>query len=730
MSANLPPYIGPRPFERKDQERFFGRDREASELLSRVIAHPVVLLYAQSGAGKTSLINARLIPSLEREGFRVFPAARVRGQIPQGIAPTKRVNPYVFNVLMSWAEEKSEPRRLSDLTIDEFLCEPKRPNGAAEQHRPSVVVFDQFEELFTFYPERWQERHEFFGQICRALENDRMLRVVFVMREDYIAELDPYVADLPGNLRTRFRLEQLREEAALAAVKEPLRNTDLSFADGIAERLVNNLLKIQVKTTGGSTLERVGEFVEPVQLQVVCQTLWAKMRASGARVINEEHIKAFGDVDEALSSFYERCLQQTVQLIGVNEGQLRRWFEHTLITPVGTRGTVFRGLEQTGDIPNAAVDALEEQHLIRVDLRGGARWYELTHDRLIGPIKTSNQNWLLEHSAAEETRKWLEERAKAWLEHGRGRDGLLDEGELLRAKQFLDSPDAADVGYSDTMFALIQASRATVEEEAHERDRLFAQEQQRRVEAERLHLEEQRRATERERAARRFRWLTAALALACLVALGGASYAWRTRRIAEANAQKAEANAREAEAARKKAEEMLEQLQAAKQAALAQTALAATRAEEAATAQKIQELMSEAEMEMQNGGYGGAAENYKVIAEFYRQQNNKTGEGLALMKRGEAFQKLDNKPKAEQLYLQALNVRRSIQGPVQQDTATIHDHLAQLYADWGKTPLAITHEQEAVRIWTKTLGANSATTVSAGQRLQEFRTRAMSERGN
>ena len=81
------PYPGPRPFERGEHNLFFGRDREVADLLSLMIAHREVLLYAQSGAGKTSLLNAGVMPSLIQEGFEVLPVARVRGLIPEGIDP-------------------------------------------------------------------------------------------------------------------------------------------------------------------------------------------------------------------------------------------------------------------------------------------------------------------------------------------------------------------------------------------------------------------------------------------------------------------------------------------------------------------------------------------------------------------------------------------------------------------------------------------------------------------
>ncbi|MCH7748851.1 MAG: ATP-binding protein, partial [Acidobacteria bacterium] len=54
------PYIGPLPFGREDADLFFGRVREVDDLVSLTFAHRAVLLYAESGAGKSSLINAGL----------------------------------------------------------------------------------------------------------------------------------------------------------------------------------------------------------------------------------------------------------------------------------------------------------------------------------------------------------------------------------------------------------------------------------------------------------------------------------------------------------------------------------------------------------------------------------------------------------------------------------------------------------------------------------------------
>src|SRR2546423_102368 len=274
MATEFQPYVGPRPFERTaaDQQRFFGRDREARELLSRVIAHSAVLFYSQSGAGKTSLLNAKLIPMLERASFEVLQTARVRDVAHEDALLQQIRNIYVFNALRSWDEGQTAPALLASLSIPEFLAAGQRPAAAEEDGTPRVVIFDQFEELFTAYQERLGDREEVFRQIGGALEADRLVRVVFAMREEYIAELDPYLPLLPEKLRTRFRLERLSEEDALLAVTEPLKGTEYSFAAGVAEQLVGNLTLVPVETATGITRVR-GESVEPVQLQVVCQTL-------------------------------------------------------------------------------------------------------------------------------------------------------------------------------------------------------------------------------------------------------------------------------------------------------------------------------------------------------------------------------------------------------------------------------------------------------------------------
>jgi hypothetical protein len=463
--ANKPePYVGPRPFNRQEEAKFFGRENEASELLSLIIAHPVVLLYSESGAGKTSLLNAMVAPMLGGRNSRVFGPARVGGALPQWIKYTDVKNIYTFNAILSMQGELLNSQSVWGMSFADFM---KTQEVATKQRQYSrrVVVFDQFEELFSTHHERWKDREFFFNNVCDALEQDSSLRVVFVIREEYIAQMDSFAPLLPERLRTRFRLERLREEAALLAVTMPLKDTGYSFATGAAEKLVRDLLRVPIKSAAG-TVEISGEFAEPVQLQVVCQRMWQSL-PTGVKEIDERFIENYGNTNDALAAYYDDSVEITAKKSSIKEGVLRRWFGHKLITPDRTRGTVYKDAYVESGLTSGAIAILENLHLIRTEMRGGAPWYELTHDRFIEPIIQSNEDWFDKIEGSTSIGQRLEERAKGWSHDTPDSRYLLSEGELDEALKWLNSADAKDFGVSETLTQFIQASQTSVTRNLH-----------------------------------------------------------------------------------------------------------------------------------------------------------------------------------------------------------------------------------------------------------------------
>lgn len=509
------PFVGPRPFEKEDSDRFYGRTRETEELLSLIIAHRAVLVYAQSGAGKSSLLRAGVIKRLEEQQFQVLRSARVHGLLPSDVPPESVQNIFVYHALQYWAPLLPDGQSIKDhakTTLSEFL-KPlvAAPEADEESSPPLIVILDQFEEFFTTNQHRWQERRPFFEQLAQALHDLPTMKVIFVMREEYIAQLEPFADLLPEKLRPRMHLERLRGNAARSAVVKPFENRALSFDPNAADQLMGELSEIRV-AEGDKFRETRGEFVEPVQLQVVCQSLWENLpsewkrapntSSDGSRLITAEYIERFGDVDNALACYYDRSVERAAAASEgrIGEGELRRWFGEALITPTGTRGLAFRGAPgATWRIPGLALKELEEAHVIRREDRSGTITHELTHDRFIEPIQKSNHKWLAGYQDAERVRAKLEENAK------RESDELLDEVDLREAEAYLKSPEAMILGATPEARLLVTRSRKQLEEtkrrQAEEleeaRRRAEEQEKLRKVESERVKLLLEKRRRER-----------------------------------------------------------------------------------------------------------------------------------------------------------------------------------------------------------------------------------------
>jgi len=545
------PFVGPRPFEKEDSDRFFGRTRETEELLSLIIAHRAVLVYAQSGAGKSSLLRAGVMKRLEEQQYQVLRTARVHGLLPSDVPPESVQNIFVYHALQYWATTLPNGQSIKDhakTTLSEFLKPlAVAPAAGEESSPPLIVIFDQFEEFFTTNQHRWQERRPFFDQLAQALRDSPTMKIVFVMREEYIAQLEPFAELLPEKLRPRMHLERLRGNSARNAVVKPFQNWGLSFDPNAADELMAELSEIRV-AEGDKFRETHGEFVEPVQLQVVCQSLWENLPPEwkngpgvsndGSRLITTEYIERFGDVDNALACYYDRSVEKAAAASDgrVGEGELRRWFETALITSTGTRGLAFRGAPgATWRIPGLALKELEEAHVIRREDRSGTITHELTHDRFIEPIQKSNHKWLAGYQNAERIRAKLEEYGK------RESDEPLDEVELREAEAYLNSPEAKILGATPEARQLVRRSRKEVEETKRQQAEELEEARRRAEEEERLHKAESERLKlllEKRKQERIFGAIIFLLGVIVLIAVG--TFAWFANAQAQDHKKKAQ----------------------------------------------------------------------------------------------------------------------------------------------------------------------------------------------
>ena len=457
-AANPSPFVGPKPFEPGQADLFKGREHEVERLEALVLSRRAVLFYAASGVGKSSLVNAGLIPKLlggERGlDCEVLGVVRVSGATGSG-ATGSGVDENIFTrSILGQLKEGIGHSTLLDYLKDKYAKDRQVAVGGPKL---VLLVVDQFEELFTSAPDRWRDRLPFMKGLLEALDAcasadpviDREegvlfrsvhLRILFCLREEYIAYLEQYY-DLFPELRTaRFRLEPLRREQARRAIVEPTRKAGRGFSEDLVEEIIGELIEapqsstrdarpkpgvgwaarltgalrrtfFQVPEVGHRDQQYVveGEYVEPVQLQVICSDIWASA-VPGEKVISRKSLPKDWSVDVGLGRFYDHAIDFACRppsepfahasspwshaLASVGWGpfssiHVRKWISRSLITGMGTRAPVLVQ-EAEKEIPGGVLERLQSRYLLRLEPRFGADWLELAHDRLVGPITRSN----------------------------------------------------------------------------------------------------------------------------------------------------------------------------------------------------------------------------------------------------------------------------------------------------------------------------------------------------
>ena len=247
------------------------------------------------------------------------------------------------------------------------------------------------------------------------------------MREEFIAGLDPYLRPIPVRFDKgrRYRLDLLGPDAAREAMQGPAADQDppVAFSDAAASKLADDLRLAHVQQPDGTITATLGQFIEPVQLQVVCRRVWDNLAADDL-TIDVHNLAALGDVDTALRGYYADTVGRVAGETGLRERAIREWFDRQLVTEAGIRGQVLMTTEKSRGLANAAIWLLVDAHLVRAEQRRGATWFELGHDRLIAPVRADNAAWFEAHLST------LQRQAALWEGQGRP-DGLLLSGAML-----------------------------------------------------------------------------------------------------------------------------------------------------------------------------------------------------------------------------------------------------------------------------------------------------------
>ncbi len=428
-------YPGVSPFTSEQKNIFFGRDNDIVKLHKLISMRKQVLLYSKSGIGKTSLLNAGVLPLLESK-FIPLKIRLTAYNKDSYIEPHNRIID-AFQNYMAENNIKIQQTFLKDLYKNSNFEKNvwfyfKNFQLAGLTKKQFILIFDQFEELFSYPDEMITKFKEEFHTLTNtdipaeikqkiaeiddisdetidALYDDLNIKTVFAIRSDRLSLLNMLTDKIPDIQETYYELKPLDEAQTKAAIINPATSTEdfetkqFKFDSNAVNKIISAL------TENGK------QSVETTQLQIVCQKIEdiAQLKSNqtldqSLYVITEKDLPEFKDI---FLSFYD----ETVQVITQNNKQqteIRKFIEDQLI-----RNNQRISLDEIICIDYVTKETLQmlvNQHLLRAERNStGGFSYELSHDTLIEPISTSRKTRIEREQAEIAEKERQEELRKA-----------------------------------------------------------------------------------------------------------------------------------------------------------------------------------------------------------------------------------------------------------------------------------------------------------------------------
>ena len=255
------PWLGLESYQ--ENQIIYGRNEEIEDLSQRVLNDFDTIVYGKSGIGKTSIINAGVLPIVRKNGFVPIVLRLDHNNNKSYISQIKEAIGKDVEIIETASAKNVDKELLWEFFHrHKFLVDGERVK--------LMLVFDQFEEMFTLQ-QTAIIRNEFFKEFADVLNNampkdlafnsedsntedvqsdkqvegfasmvnvfdnvnygivcpetqyvnDNNIHFIFILREDFLSEFEFYTTKIPSLKLHRFALRPLNEEQAAEIITKP-----------------------------------------------------------------------------------------------------------------------------------------------------------------------------------------------------------------------------------------------------------------------------------------------------------------------------------------------------------------------------------------------------------------------------------------------------------------------------------------------------------------------------
>ncbi|MDJ0903971.1 MAG: hypothetical protein QNJ55_34810 [Xenococcus sp. MO_188.B8] len=329
----------------------------------------LIVIHGQSGVGKSSLVNAGLIPALE-----------------QKVINAQDFLPVVMRVYSDWVEElgRSLAKELKNkgiclstpLNSKTVILEQLQQNET--RNLRTVLIFDQFEEFFFVHPKKTlrHQIYDFLGECLKILS----LKVILSLREDYLHYLLncnrlPSMEVIGNDILSKnvlYQIENFSTTEAKSIIQRLTESSSFYLEPALIDELVQNL---------ADELEEVS----PIELQLVGTQLQTE------KITTLDEYQKKGSKEKLLGRF----LDEAVKNCGP-ENEIAAWQVLYLLTnenntrPFKTRAELAMGSKLETDKLDLVLEVLLGTKVVLLRPEVPDDRYQLIHDYLVYSIR---QKW-------------------------------------------------------------------------------------------------------------------------------------------------------------------------------------------------------------------------------------------------------------------------------------------------------------------------------------------------
>jgi hypothetical protein len=388
-------------FDPSDRAIFFGRDPDIARFSGYIKTRKLVVLYGESGVGKTSLIRAGLIPKLVQEGSVPVYTRCIEN-------PIDVVREEVSSVVSLLDHAPATQTK----GLRDFFENPSLKGYEF------VIFIDQFEEFFIRFPTEIRDR--FINNIIDCISENSSVHATFVLslRREKFVELGEYKNRLLELYNNAYELRKLTREEVREAVIGPAREHGLLYEEGIVDRLIDDIY-------------HGGEYNTP-HIQIVCDKL-VRSLVPDAQVITKDLYEQLGGASKILSEY----LDAAVNRFSSEDQVIAMEVLKDMVTSHGTKSVnTLRDIAHRTGYPREKVRRIvhrlvHEARLVREITRQGSTLFELAHEFLVDRIGELLQR---EDIQAKAIYEMLDRQMIEWKDRG----FLLDEVRLETINEMRD----------------------------------------------------------------------------------------------------------------------------------------------------------------------------------------------------------------------------------------------------------------------------------------------------